>query len=134
MNVQESRQLKAGDKVRQSSNAKDTGFVIENSAENVLIHWQDGTRTLTAHAGMAHVMRVVEGRLGLGSLLKLAPVVALVLGFGFYQLKGMERDASPAAKPVVVQRIQPLPAKIDTQLATATTEEQWAALKQQEVK
>lgn len=134
MNTQESRQLKAGDWVCLSSNPQDTGFVIENSTENVLIHWHDGTRTLTAHAGMGHVMRVSERRSVLRNLLKLAPVIALVLGFGFYQLKDMERDASPAANPVVAQRVQALPMKIDPQLASATTEEQWAALKQAEVK
>jgi hypothetical protein len=86
MNVQESRQLKAGDKVRLNSNPRDTGTVIENSAENVLIGWKDGTRTLTAHAGMGHVARQRRGLLG---LFKLAPLAVLVLVYGFLQLKGV---------------------------------------------
>jgi len=86
MNMQESRQLKAGDKVRLSSNPRDTGVVVENSAENVLINWKDGTRTLTAHASMGHVSRQSRGLFG---LLKLAPLVVLVLVFGFLQLKGL---------------------------------------------
>ena len=83
MNVQESRQLKAGDKVHLNIEPRDDGIVIEDSAENVLIKWKDGTRTLTAHVGMGHVIRP---RPGLRGLLKLAPLVALALAFGFYKL------------------------------------------------
>jgi hypothetical protein len=83
VNAQESRQLKAGDRVRMDVEPRDDGIVIENSAENVLIKWKDGTRTLTAHAGMGHVTRP---RPGLRGLLKLAPLVALALAFGFYKL------------------------------------------------
>ena len=134
MNVQESRQLKAGDQVCQKSNPRDTGAVIENSADNVLVQWKDGTRTLTAHARMGHVARVTERRLGL-KLLKLSPVFALVLGVGFYQLKDVvARDATPAANPVAAQRAQPLSAIGDPAPAPAVTEEQWAALKQPEAK
>ena len=133
MNMQESAQLKAGDRVCQASNPRDTGVVAENSAGNVLINWKDGTRTLTAHAGMGHVLRVDGRRSALRSLLKLAPAIALVLGLGFYQLKVAGHDESPATTPAVTQRVQAQPAKNDAALAPAVTEEQWAALKQAEV-
>ena len=109
MNAQESRQLKAGDRVRLNIEPRDNGTVIENSAENVLIKWKDGTRTLTAHAGMGHVTRPRPGLLG---LLKLAPLGVLALAIGFYQLKDGEHEASPAAKPVtqVAQRAETIPA------------------------
>ena len=133
MDAQESRQLKAGDRVRLNVEPRDDGTVIENSGENVLIRWKDGTRTLTAHAGMGHVIRP---RVGLRGLLKLAPLVVLALGFGFLQLKDLAREESRTADPVVqvTQQVQTLPMKIDPQLASTTTEEQWAALKQSEVK
>jgi hypothetical protein len=109
VNAQESRQLKAGDKVRLNIHPRDNGTVIENSGENVLISWKDGTRTLTAHAGMAHVIR---RRLGARDLLKLAPLVALALVYGFLQLKDVEGEARHAAAPVarVAQRAETIPA------------------------
>ena len=112
MNAQESRQLKAGDRVRLNIEPRDDGTVIENSAENVLIGWKDGTRTLTAHADMAHVIR---RRLGLRDLLKLGPLVALALLFGFLQLKDVQREARHAADPVaqVAQRAETIPTGSD---------------------
>ena len=130
MNVQQSRQLKAGDRVCQARNARDIGVVLENSAANVLIDWKDGTRTLTAHAGMGHVTRVAERRLAV-TLLKLAPVFALVLGLGFYLLKEAQRDATAGATPAP-QRVQTFVVTGDPAPAPKVTDEQWAALKQPE--
>jgi hypothetical protein len=58
MTAEQSKKLKAGDRVCFNSDASDVGTVIATETRYVTIKWQDGHRSLTGHKNMQRVKLV----------------------------------------------------------------------------
>ena len=62
MTPEQSKTLKAGDRVCFNGDASDVGTVIATETRYVTIRWQDGHRSLTGHKNMQRVELVLKKR------------------------------------------------------------------------